>query len=95
MSGEIHFGLERRPSTRLARQVDRVFERLPIMPFESDADRVYARVRASLERRGTPIGANDLLIAAHALALGATLVTDNVREFGRVEGLTVENWLRA
>lgn len=94
VAGEIRFGLERRPSTRLARQVEQVFGHLSILPFQSDADEVYARIRASLERRGTPISGNDLLIAAHALSLGATLVTDNVREFVRVEGLVIENWLR-
>jgi tRNA(fMet)-specific endonuclease VapC len=52
-----------------------------------------ARIRAVLEAAGTPIGPNDLLIAAHALSLGATLVTDNLREFARVPGLAVENWL--
>jgi tRNA(fMet)-specific endonuclease VapC len=51
-------------------------------------------LRARLEAAGTPIGANDLLIAAHALALGCTLVTDNAREFSRIKSLTVENWLR-
>lgn len=65
------------------------FERVP---FDSSAAAVYARIRADLERKGTPIGPNDLLIAATALARGATLVTGNVREFERVEGLQVENW---
>ena len=54
----------------------------------------YARVRHHLERLGTPIGPNDLLIAAHALALDAVLITDNENEFRRVPGLQVENWLR-
>ncbi|HNF78098.1 MAG TPA: hypothetical protein PKX14_15015, partial [Thauera aminoaromatica] len=53
----------------------------------------YARIRAGLERQGTPIGGNDLWIAAQALALGAVLVTDNVKEFSCVPGLAVENWL--
>jgi tRNA(fMet)-specific endonuclease VapC len=62
--------------------------------LETPADILYAELRAGLERKGRPIGANDMLIAAHALALGATLVTDNVREFSRVESLSIENWLR-
>ena len=60
----------------------------------SYADAEYGRVRARLEAAGTPIGANDLLIAAQALALGFTVVTGNEHEFARVEGLRVENWLR-
>lgn len=94
VSAELRFGLARRPSARLASQVEAVLGSLTVLPFEQDADRCYATIRADLERRGTPIGANDLLIAAHALAVGATLVTDNVREFARIDGLAVENWLR-
>jgi len=60
---------------------------------DEGADRHYARLRLELERKGTPIGANDMLITAHALALDAVLVTDNVREFSRVKGLRMENWL--
>jgi hypothetical protein len=59
------------------------------------ADRVYARIRAQLEHQGQPISGNDLLIAAQALALDLTIVTDNVGEFTRVDGLPVENWLRS
>jgi tRNA(fMet)-specific endonuclease VapC len=59
------------------------------------ADIVYAELRADLEKRGQLIGPNDMLIAAHALALDAILVTDNVREFKRVKGLRIENWLRS
>jgi tRNA(fMet)-specific endonuclease VapC len=55
---------------------------------------IFDRVRAFLKGKGKPIGANDLFIAAHALALDATLVSDNVREFSRVPGLKLENWLR-
>jgi tRNA(fMet)-specific endonuclease VapC len=67
---------------------------VPVIPLQPPADRHYAQLRAELERVGKPIGANDMFIAAHALALGCTLVTDNVREFCRVKNLTVENWLR-
>ena len=65
-----------------------------MLPFETPADAAYAELRTTLEQNGTPIGANDMLIAAHALALGLTLVTDNEREFSRVHGLSTENWLR-
>lgn len=66
---------------------------LEIAPFESDAAAVYGRLRAQLEETGKVIGPMDLLIAAHALALGCSLITNNEREFRRVKGLRVENWL--
>ncbi len=94
VAGELRYGAERRGSLRLTAQLKAVLELLPTLPLGDDADIHYGRLRADLERRGTPIGANDMLIAAHALSLGATLVTDNVREFERVTGLAVVNWLR-
>lgn len=65
---------------------------IPALPLETKVAQHYGRVRTDLERKGLPIGAYDLLIAAHALSLGLTLVTNNLREFRRVEGLKVENW---
>ena len=65
---------------------------LEILPYDDDAAAMYGPIRASLERQGTPIGPLDTLIAAHALALGCTLVTNNKREFSRIPSLTVENW---
>lgn len=65
-----------------------------VLPFTVHAARKAAAIRAQLERAGTPIGPLDVLAAGHALALGYTMVTDNVREFGRVPGLRLENWLR-
>jgi tRNA(fMet)-specific endonuclease VapC len=71
------------------------FERLvPAQPIDSAVGRHYAKLRAELEREGSVIGAYDMLIAAHALTLGATLVTNNVREFSRVQGLRLENWAK-
>ena len=67
---------------------------LEILPYDGRAAEAYGRIRAALERRGRPIGPLDLLIAGHALSLGSTLVTNNVREFRRVPGLPVENWTR-
>jgi len=66
---------------------------LEVVAFDAAAAVAYGPVRAALERQGTPIGALDLLIAAHALSLGVTLVTNNPREFSRVSGLRVENWV--
>ena len=75
------------------RAVERALASIAIAPFDLRAARVYGEVRSALRRRGTPIGPLDTLIAAHAIALGIPLVTNNVREFGRVPGLKVENWL--
>ena len=65
---------------------------IEVVPFNDDAAVEYGRIRAELKRKGTPIGANDLMIAAHAKSLGVTLVTSNTREFERVEGLMLEDW---
>jgi tRNA(fMet)-specific endonuclease VapC len=94
VASELRFGAERRGSERLTIQLEGILERLPVLPLGDDADRHYGTLRTALERQGTLIGANDMFIAAHALALDATLVTDNVREFARVPGLRIENWLR-
>jgi tRNA(fMet)-specific endonuclease VapC len=75
--------------------VEQSLATVEIVPLSSGADETYAVLRADLERKGQLIGPNDMLIAAHALALDAILVTDNVREFKRVKGLKIENWLRA
>jgi tRNA(fMet)-specific endonuclease VapC len=92
-AAEIRFGVARRSSSRLERNVALLFETIQIVPFEMPADMRYAEIRAHLSNAGQIIGPNDLLIAAHARALDLTLVTDNVREFARVPDLRVENWL--
>jgi tRNA(fMet)-specific endonuclease VapC len=94
VTAELRYGLARKPSHRLAAQLEIVLSALDIEPWEAPADQRYGTLRAKLTRSGKLIGANDLLIAAHALALDVTLVTDNVREFSRVPGLKLENWLR-
>jgi tRNA(fMet)-specific endonuclease VapC len=93
VAAELRFGAQKRGSPRLSAQVDAVLAAIVILPWEAPADLHYASIRAALESQGTTIGANDLLIAAHALALSRVLVTDNVGEFARVDGLGVENWL--
>ena len=92
---ELRFGLEKNPSKRLQTSYDVTMAGIDVLPLDSSAAAEYARIRATLESTGKPIGANDLLIAAHALALDATLVTDNEAEFRRVPGLKIENWLVA
>lgn len=94
VAAELRFGVHKRGSARLAENVEAVLGSLDIVPLASPVDYIYGEIRAHLERVGTPIGANDLLIAAHALALGDTLVTGNEREFARVPGINLENWLR-
>ena len=92
VASELRYGAERRGSMRLSRQLEAVLSAIEALPLAEPADRHYGMIRAELERMGRPIGHNDLLIAAHARALGATLVTSNVGEFNRVPGLTVEDW---
>lgn len=76
-----------------ARELEAFRIDLDIRSFDQDAGEHYGEIRHALAKRGRPIGANDLLIAAHARSSGATLVTNNVGEFGRVPGLRVENWM--
>lgn len=93
VAAEARFGLLKKSSTALRGRLDELFDQVEVVPFETPADQRYAEIRVALEHAGTPIGANDMLIAAHALALDCTLVTANEREFRRVPGLRVENWL--
>ena len=93
VAAELRFGAAKSGSSKLAEQVDLILSALEILPLETPADRQYGKIRHHLTRQGTPIGVNDLLIAAHALSLDFTVVTANSREFSRVPGLKVENWL--
>lgn len=90
--GELSYGVEKSRSSRNRLVLESFLPPLEVVPFGAEAAWHYGKVRSMLERQGTPIGALDTLIAAHALALGLTLVTHNTREFDRVEGLRVENW---
>lgn len=94
MAAELRFGATRKNSSRLTAQLEGVLGAIDLLALEAPVDAVYGMIRASLERTGQPIGANDLLLAAHALTLGHTVVTDNEREFLRIDDLRVENWLR-
>jgi len=91
---ELSFGAAKsqRPTTNQF-AVEQFLLPLMIAPFDYNAALAYGAIRAVLEQQGTPIGALDTLIAAHAICLGVTLVTNNVREFSRVAGLSVENWV--
>lgn len=92
---EMRYGAAKKGSTALAQRVHQALASVEVVPLATGGDDAYAALRTDLERRGQLIGQNDMLIAAHALALDAILVTDNVREFKRVKGLRIENWLRA
>ncbi len=94
VAAELRFGVAKAGSGRFGREVEERLRRLEVVPFAPPADVIYGDLRADLERRGTPIGSNDLWIAAQALHDGSVLVTDNEREFGRVPDLRIENWLR-
>ena len=94
VAAELRYGATKKGSPRLAAQLEAVLSVLEILPFEAPADATYGLLRTRLEKAGQPVGGNDLLIAAQAVALGLTLVTDNENEFGRIEGLACENWLR-
>ncbi len=94
VEAELRYGAARKGSERLSRQVEAVLGSIPIEPWREPFGRIYAELRLGLERAGTPIGANDLLIGAQALADGSVLVTDNTREFERLTDLTIENWVR-
>ena len=94
--GELCFGIENgNEHLREERwkQLDVFTQRLLIDPWDEQSARHYGVIRATLKKEGTPIGNNDLLIAAHARSINAVLVTNNVREFNRVPNLTIENWL--
>ena len=95
VAAELRYGAAKKGSPRLSSQLDAVLGTLEILPFETPADTSYGLLRSRLKQAGAPIGAHDLLIAAQALALGCVMVTDNEREFSRVEGLRVQNWLRS
>ena len=92
---ELRFGAEKKNSLRLKERVSLALDMIPVLPLTSNVENSYAKIRTYLESQGTPISSNDLLIAAHALHLNLTVVTNNVREFVRVPNLKVENWLNA
>ena len=90
---ELEFGVCKSNTPTKNRMALKIFlAGIKIFPFDDKEATEYGEIRATLEKRGTPIGANDLLIAAHARALQLTLVTNNLKEFERVDGLKAENW---
>lgn len=92
---ELHYGIHKssKPDKNQV-ALDQFLIPLEIVDFDSDAAIVYGEIRAALEKEGTPIGSLDTLIAAHAKSLRLTLVTNNEKEFDRVDGLKIENWVK-
>jgi tRNA(fMet)-specific endonuclease VapC len=93
VAAELRYGCAKRSSERLLRAVEGLLDEIEILPMDIPTDDAYGKIRSELEAAGKPIGSNDLLIAAHARTVGATIVTADTGEFKRVRGLKVENWL--
>lgn len=91
-AAELRFGAEKAGRPKLTELVEGYLERLAILDWTNEVSGHYARIRAELERSGKPIGNMDLLIASHAVSLGMTLVTNNLKHFSNVPGLSVEVW---
>jgi tRNA(fMet)-specific endonuclease VapC len=93
VAAELRYGCAKSGSTRLLKGIEDILGELTVLPFDIPSDAEYGGIRAELETAGRLIGSNDLLIAAHAYTMGATIVTANASEFKRIRGLKVENWL--
>jgi tRNA(fMet)-specific endonuclease VapC len=93
VAAELRYGCAKSGSKRLLKAVEDLLGEISVLPFDVPADAEYGGIRSELEAAGKPIGGNDLLIAAHARAAGATIVTANTGEFKRIRGLNIENWL--
>ncbi len=91
---ELRYGVAKKGSRQLADKVESILNNIRVLPLDEDVSQHYADIRYQLEKEGKVIGQNDLLIAAHARSGDMTVVTNNEREFARVRGLKVENWLR-
>ena len=93
VAAELRYGCAKSGSKRLLKAVEDLLGEIDVLPFDVPADAQYGGIRSELEAAGKPIGSNNLLIAAHAYATGATIVTANIDTFKRIRGLNAENWL--
>ena len=93
VAAELRYGCAKSGSKRLLKAVEDLLGEIKVLPFDVPAGAEYGGIRSELEGAGKPVGGNDLLIAAHARAIGATIVTANTNEFRRIRGLKAENWL--
>ena len=91
-AAELQYGAKKRNNRMLTQKVQALCNLMPIIPWNEDAASAYAKLRVELETAGTTIGNMDMLIAASAVAEGATLVTNNVEHFSKVASLKIENW---
>jgi tRNA(fMet)-specific endonuclease VapC len=92
--GELYNGALKSLETKAdLNNVNRLGERLPVQPMSVEVAKTYGKIRSMLEKQGNVIGSNDLWIAAHALTLNLTVITNNSKEFSRVENLNIENWV--
>lgn len=94
VAGELWYGAEKQGSGRLRKEVEQVLSRLTVLDLNPPVERKYGVTRTQLQSQGGLIGGNDMWIAAHAMAEGLTLITDDEADFSRIEGLAIENWLR-
>lgn len=94
VAAEVWFGVENNPSYRSRARTESFMETVRVLGMGPEVARVYGRMRAEMQKSGRSLGPNDMLIAAHALSLDATLVTDDAKAFAQVPGLRIENWLR-
>jgi tRNA(fMet)-specific endonuclease VapC len=90
---ELLYGAQKRGSTKLTKIVSLFIEQFVIYDYDKASAQAYVRIRRALEKKGQVIGVHDMFICAHALSLGATIVTNNTKEFERVDGIRVENWV--
>lgn len=93
VAAELRYGCAKSGSAKSRKAVDDLLGEIEVLPLELPADADYGAIRAALEAAGAPIGGNDLLIAAHAKAIGAVVVTANTQEFRRLNGVKVKNWV--
>lgn len=93
VAAELRYGIRKKNSVRLTHQVEAILSRIDILSLDTPSDELYSVLRVFLEKAGTPIGPNDMLIAAQALALDLTLITANTNEFSRIPDLKLDNWL--
>lgn len=90
---ELAFGVQKSQSERNKQALEKFLAPLQVLALDSDVIWHYARIRDNLQANGTPIGALDMLIAAHAMSINATLITNNIKEFQRITDLTLDNWV--
>jgi len=93
VAAELRYGIHKKDSSRLTKQVEAILSHIDILALKPPADTHYSKLRVFLEKTGTPIGPNDMLIASHAMALDLTLISANIKEFSRIPNLKLNNWL--